>query len=161
MPAIPPFYAGGAPAASSDSTSPETVFARPGDTPEKIAQDHNIDVNDLMGANGITDPNQVLFPGRELKLPHMSYGDTPSPAAQAFVGQWLQSFAQFPPRQKPASFNLEQVIETKDVRWLRVALAIHLRQRNPAALLLHRNLRPRWAREGCHRRLGMGLVRGQ
>jgi len=31
--------------------------------------------------------------------------------AQAFVGQWLQSFAQFPPRQKPASFNLEQVIQ--------------------------------------------------
>ena len=31
--------------------------------------------------------------------------------AQAFVGQWLQSFAQFPPRQKPAVFNLEQVIQ--------------------------------------------------
>ena len=30
--------------------------------------------------------------------------------AQAFVGQWLQSFAQFPPRQKPASFNLDEVI---------------------------------------------------
>jgi arylsulfatase A-like enzyme len=31
--------------------------------------------------------------------------------AQAFVGQWLQSFVQFPPRQKPASFNLEDVIK--------------------------------------------------
>jgi arylsulfatase A-like enzyme len=31
--------------------------------------------------------------------------------AQAFIGQWLQSFAQFPPRQKPATFNLEQVIQ--------------------------------------------------
>jgi len=31
--------------------------------------------------------------------------------AQAFVGQWLSSFAQFPPRQKPPSFNLEQVIQ--------------------------------------------------
>ena len=30
--------------------------------------------------------------------------------AQAFVGQWLQSFAQFPPRQKPASFNLDEVL---------------------------------------------------
>jgi hypothetical protein len=30
--------------------------------------------------------------------------------AQAFVGQWLHSFAQFPPRQKPATFNLEQVM---------------------------------------------------
>jgi arylsulfatase A-like enzyme len=31
--------------------------------------------------------------------------------AQAFVGQWLQSFAQFPPRQRPASFNLDDVIK--------------------------------------------------
>ena len=30
--------------------------------------------------------------------------------AQAFVGQWLTSFKQFPPRQKPASFNLNQVM---------------------------------------------------
>jgi arylsulfatase A-like enzyme len=31
--------------------------------------------------------------------------------AQAFVGQWLTSFKQFPPRQKPASFNLDQVMK--------------------------------------------------
>ena len=31
--------------------------------------------------------------------------------AQAFVGQWLQSFREFPPRQKPASFSLNQVIQ--------------------------------------------------
>ncbi len=31
--------------------------------------------------------------------------------AQAFVGQWLTSFKQFPPRQKPASFNLDQVMQ--------------------------------------------------
>ena len=28
-----------------------------------------------------------------------------------YVGQWLQSFAQFPPRQKPASFNLNEVMQ--------------------------------------------------
>ena len=33
-----------------------------------------------------------------------------APAA-AYVGQWLQSFRQFPPRQKPGSFNLERVME--------------------------------------------------
>ncbi len=32
--------------------------------------------------------------------------------AQAFVGQWLSSFREFPPRQKPASFSLDQVIAT-------------------------------------------------
>jgi arylsulfatase len=31
--------------------------------------------------------------------------------AQAFVGQWLSSFREFPPRQKPASFSLDQVME--------------------------------------------------
>jgi len=31
--------------------------------------------------------------------------------AGAFVAQWLQSFKDFPPRQKPGSFNLERVME--------------------------------------------------
>lgn len=31
--------------------------------------------------------------------------------ASAFVGQWLQSFEEFPPRQKPGSFNLDNVME--------------------------------------------------
>jgi arylsulfatase A-like enzyme len=34
-----------------------------------------------------------------------------APAA-AFVGQWLQSFREFPPRQKPGSFNLDRVMES-------------------------------------------------
>jgi len=31
--------------------------------------------------------------------------------AGAFVGQWLQSFREFAPRQKPGSFNLDRVME--------------------------------------------------
>jgi arylsulfatase A-like enzyme len=31
--------------------------------------------------------------------------------AGAYVGAWLQSFAEFPPRQKPGSFNLDRVME--------------------------------------------------
>jgi len=31
--------------------------------------------------------------------------------AGAFVGKWLQSFVEFPPRQKPGSFNLDNVME--------------------------------------------------
>lgn len=31
--------------------------------------------------------------------------------AGAFVGKWLQSFREFPPRQKPGSFNLDRVME--------------------------------------------------
>jgi len=27
--------------------------------------------------------------------------------AQAYVGEWLESFKQYPPRMKPASFNLD------------------------------------------------------
>jgi arylsulfatase len=30
----------------------------------------------------------------------------------AYIGEWLQSFKEFPPRQKPGSFNLEQVMES-------------------------------------------------
>jgi arylsulfatase A-like enzyme len=33
-----------------------------------------------------------------------------APAA-GYVGQWLQSFKEFPPRQKPGSFNLDKVME--------------------------------------------------
>jgi arylsulfatase len=31
--------------------------------------------------------------------------------AGAFVGQWLQSFREFPPRMKPGSFSLDRVME--------------------------------------------------
>jgi arylsulfatase len=31
--------------------------------------------------------------------------------AGAYVGQWIKSFKEFPPRQKPGSFNLERVME--------------------------------------------------
>jgi arylsulfatase len=31
--------------------------------------------------------------------------------AGAYVGQWLQSFGEFPLRQKPGSFNLDRVME--------------------------------------------------
>jgi arylsulfatase len=31
--------------------------------------------------------------------------------AGAYVGQWMQSFREFPPRQKPGSFSLDRVME--------------------------------------------------
>jgi hypothetical protein len=33
-----------------------------------------------------------------------------APAA-AYVGEWLQSFRDFPPRQKPGSFSLDRVMD--------------------------------------------------
>ena len=32
--------------------------------------------------------------------------------AGAYIGKWLQSFREFPPRQKPGSFNLDRVMES-------------------------------------------------
>ena len=32
--------------------------------------------------------------------------------AGGYVAQWLQSFKEFPPRQKPGSFNLDRVMES-------------------------------------------------
>ncbi len=31
--------------------------------------------------------------------------------AGAYVGKWLESFKEFPPRQKPGSFNLSNVMK--------------------------------------------------
>jgi arylsulfatase len=31
--------------------------------------------------------------------------------AGGYVGKWLQSFKEYPPRQKPGSFNLDRVME--------------------------------------------------
>ena len=31
--------------------------------------------------------------------------------AQVYVGEFLQTFKEFPPRQKPASFSIDQVLE--------------------------------------------------
>ena len=46
--------------------------------------------------------------GNSLKL--CSQLATYAPAG-GYVGQWLQSFKEFPPRQKPGSFNLDRVME--------------------------------------------------
>jgi arylsulfatase len=35
----------------------------------------------------------------------------PPGPAQALVGQFLKTFAEFPPRQKPASFSIDQALE--------------------------------------------------
>jgi arylsulfatase len=32
--------------------------------------------------------------------------------ATGYVAQWIQSFKDFPPRQKPGSFNLDRVMES-------------------------------------------------
>jgi arylsulfatase len=41
---------------------------------------------------------------------YMEHMFTIAPAG-AYVGQWLQSFKEFPPRQKPGRFNLDRVME--------------------------------------------------
>jgi arylsulfatase len=40
-------------------------------------------------------------------MTHRVFGIVP---AQAVVAQWLESFKEFPIRQKPASFNLDEVM---------------------------------------------------
>ena len=35
-----------------------------------------------------------------------------TPPAQAYVGQFLATFKEFPPRQKPGSFSLDRVLES-------------------------------------------------
>ncbi len=47
--------------------------------------------------------------GIEYQRWHIHHAFLLVPAA-AYVGQWLQSFREFPPRMTPASFNLEKVM---------------------------------------------------
>ena len=55
----------------------------------------------------------------------------PMVPAQGFVGQWLQSFREFPPRQKPATFSLDQVIRFRSVVvWQLPCNMIETRPRN-------------------------------
>jgi LysM repeat protein len=57
---------------SSNTQSPDNVTVRVGQTLQQVADENHVDLNDLMGANGITNPNAVL-PGQELHLPTKSY----------------------------------------------------------------------------------------
>src|SRR5262249_52527684 len=62
-----------------DVASESAITFRLGDTLQNIADCHNVDLKDLMAANGITDPN-AIFPGREIKIPQKSYPSAePSP----------------------------------------------------------------------------------
>jgi hypothetical protein len=36
--------------------------------------------------------------------------------AQAYVARWLESFKDFPPRQKPASFSIDEVMKRLEER---------------------------------------------
>ena len=58
------------------------------------------------------DPFERAEAGKRDGLPALVHGshvyDRPG---GAYVGQWLQSFKEFPPRQKPGSFNLDRVME--------------------------------------------------
>jgi hypothetical protein len=53
-----------------------------------------------------------LFAGALDYLPQFEVGDMAyvNYGAMALVAEWLQSFKEFPPRRKPASFNLDEVM---------------------------------------------------
>jgi hypothetical protein len=75
--------------------------------------------------------------------------------AGAYVANGLQSFKEFPPRQKPGSFNLERVMETV-TSGSRVSLAV-LRWRQPLALPARGNCASTPARTG-HAHCGSGVL---
>ncbi len=49
-------------------------------------------------------PQSSWYPDWQAKHAYLMYGAT------AYVAKWLSSFKEFPPRQKPASFNLDEVM---------------------------------------------------
>lgn len=56
---------------AADTTSDSVIF-RQGDTLQSIADCNHVDLNDLMAANHLTDPNAIL-PGQEIRIPKGSY----------------------------------------------------------------------------------------
>ncbi|MGC2197113.1 MAG: LysM peptidoglycan-binding domain-containing protein, partial [Terriglobales bacterium] len=67
------------PTFSPDTASPNTVIVKQGDTLEKIAKSLNVDLKDLMAANGIKGPNQTILAGQELNVPPQNSGAVPAP----------------------------------------------------------------------------------
>ncbi|MFM0413120.1 arylsulfatase [Paraburkholderia aromaticivorans] len=64
-----------------------------------------------MLANLRSDPfERAEYEGMDYNRWYIEHMFAFAPAA-AYVGQWLQSFKDFPPRQKPGSFNLDRVME--------------------------------------------------
>jgi arylsulfatase A-like enzyme len=58
-----------------------------------------------------TDPfERAEYEGMDYERWYVEHMFAFAPAA-AYVGQWIQSFREFPPRQKPGSFNLDRVME--------------------------------------------------
>ena len=58
-----------------------------------------------------SDPfERAQYEGMDYERWYMDHMFAIAPAA-GYVAQWLQSFREFPPRQKPGSFNLEKVME--------------------------------------------------
>ena len=49
-------------------------------------------------------PNSFEYTNWAARHIYLNYG------ALAYVGKWLSTFREFPPRQKPASFNLDEIM---------------------------------------------------
>jgi len=61
--------------------------------------------------NLLSDPfERAEYEGMDFNHWYFDHVFVLAPAA-TYVGQWLQSFREFPPRQKPGSFNLDRVME--------------------------------------------------
>jgi murein DD-endopeptidase MepM/ murein hydrolase activator NlpD len=58
---------GGGTSGAATAASGETIEVRPGDTLYSLSRRHNVSVNEMMAANGLSSPN--LKPGQQLHLP--------------------------------------------------------------------------------------------
>ena len=53
---------------------------------------------------------EILFSNTEVYIWYVEHMFVIAPSA-AYVGKWIQSLKDFPPRQRPGSFNLDRVME--------------------------------------------------
>src|SRR5438128_1008443 len=75
---------------TSDSSSANTVTFKMGDTLQKIADDNDVDLKDVMAANHLTDSNAIL-PGQEIRIPKKNYAATEPAGATVSGSQQVAS----------------------------------------------------------------------
>jgi len=100
-------------ASTVDTTSPDMVTVKKGDTLQSIADRLGVELKDLMAANGITDSTQVL-PGRELEIPTKNRADTPAATPSPAPAQTSKSgLPPAPPPDPEAASAMKATLSAK------------------------------------------------
>src|SRR5215472_400081 len=94
-----------------DTTSGKITFLKQDAHSLDVWQEPFVELRAPLIANLRSDPfERVDYEGIDYGRWYIDHAFVFAPAA-TYIGQWLQSFREFPPSQKPGAFNLNRVME--------------------------------------------------